>query len=198
MEESKYLPQIRGSARPTRRFSSAKVLKYAGAYAAAFIVVIYVGVFYEPGAEVPDKIRYLGYLAVGIGFALGALVGAFWKLPGFKSANETKAEDFIALTDADIKEHRSGFRVGKRVFANLHDAKAFLYHTNIQRELIRQNLIDGGNVPFNHKADSTEPLNHGAIEKRGSWYCVGKREFPTLHDAKEFLYLANVQKELSR
>ena len=54
--------------------------------------------------------------------------------------NPPKAKDFGPLGEDVIEKNGAQFRVGKRTFGTREDAREYLYHINVQREMIRKNL----------------------------------------------------------
>ncbi len=122
----------------TRRFAAVILFGIGGGLGAAFLLTWLLGKSDAVAGASLSDIKLMYIVTVSTGIIFGAWRGSRWKFSSTESVSPLTAEDLEPLDESVIRKENSEYHVGKRTFKALADAKECLYHTNVQRELVRK------------------------------------------------------------
>lgn len=134
--------------RPTpfrRRLYVVIIFGVVGGLAGAVLMAVVNPLLFDSEGTAPAIELWVYLAAIGIGISLGAWGGFNWSFisndpPMPLTPNALTPNDFKPLEKELIRPTGARFSVGKRVFRTYEDAKEYLYHINVQRELVRGSL----------------------------------------------------------
>ena len=122
----------------TRRFAAVILSGIGGGLLAALVLSWLLARSGAVADTSLSSIRLMYLVTVGTGIVFGAWSGSRWRFSSSQPARPLTDEDLKPLTEDQIEKIESGYRIGTRTFRDLEDAKEYLYHMNVQREMIRK------------------------------------------------------------